>query len=64
MTARSGEASFGGLPEERILQQLEKLDERLRSVEKELAGLKVWGGILSVLLPSLLVVLLAQGVIR
>lgn len=61
MTAPVREASFGGLPEERILSELEKLDERLRCVERELSAVKVWTSLLSAVVPPLLLALLLRG---
>lgn len=55
-------------PEEYILKILEKLekdmerlDERLRCVEKELASLKVWYSVLSFIIPSVLLAVLLRG---
>ncbi len=42
----------------KIDRRLEKLEERLSGVEKDVASLRVWGGILSFLLPSLFLALL------
>lgn len=64
-------ASGGGQnpsPEEYILRTLEKLErnvekleERLRCVEKELASLKVWYGVISFVVPSILLAVLLRG---
>lgn len=43
---------------EKIDRRLEKLEERLLTVEKEVSSLRVWGSILSFLVPSLLLALL------
>ncbi|MCX7949735.1 MAG: hypothetical protein N2509_06440 [Treponemataceae bacterium] len=43
---------------DRIDRRLEKLEERLLAVEKEVSSLRVWGSILSFLLPSLFLALL------
>ncbi|MCD6155479.1 MAG: hypothetical protein J7J32_00285 [Candidatus Atribacteria bacterium] len=51
-----------------ILKSIDKLDrrfaqyeKRILSLEKEIAALKVWGSILSFLIPSLLLSLLLRG---
>ncbi|MDK2897076.1 MAG: hypothetical protein PWP04_1196 [Candidatus Atribacteria bacterium] len=41
--------------------RIEKFDERIQSLEKEISALKVWGSILSFLIPSLLLSLLLKG---
>lgn len=61
MTAPLREGGFGSLPDEVILGKLEKLDERLRCVEKELASLKVWYSVLSFIIPSVLLALILRG---
>ena len=61
MTAQGREGGFGSLPDEVILAKLEKLDERLRCVEKELASLKVWYSILSFVIPSVLLAVILRG---
>ena len=43
---------------DKIDKRLEKMEERLLAVEKEVSALRVWGSILSFLLPSLLLSLL------
>lgn len=45
--------SYMGKSLEKIDKHLERLEERLLAVEKEVSSLRVWGGILSFLLPSL-----------
>lgn len=65
--AKKGEASAS--PETYvILKSIDKLDrrftqyeKRILSLEKEIAALKVWGSILSFLIPSLLLSLLLRG---
>ncbi len=42
----------------KIDRRLEKLEERLTGMERDVASLRVWGSILSFLLPSLLLALL------
>jgi len=61
MTAQGREGGFGSLPDEVILAKLEKLDERLRCVEKELASLKVWYSVLSFIIPSVLLAVILRG---
>jgi hypothetical protein len=61
MTAPLREGGFGSLPDEVILDKLEKLDERLRCVEKELASLKVWYSVLSFIIPSVLLAVILRG---
>jgi len=65
MTAQGREGGFGSLPDEVILakleKKLEKLDERLRCVEKELASLKVWYSVLSFIIPSVLLAVILRG---
>lgn len=43
---------------DKIERRLEKLEERMIGVEKEVSSLRVWGSILSFLLPSLFLALL------
>ncbi|NSW77342.1 MAG: hypothetical protein HPY68_11330 [Candidatus Atribacteria bacterium] len=50
--------SFVNKSLDRIDRRLEKLEERLLTVEKEVSSLRVWGSILSFLLPSLFLSLL------
>ena len=65
--AKKGEASAS--PEVYvILKSIDKLDrrfaqyeKRILALEKEIAALKVWGSILSFLIPSLLLSLLLRG---
>jgi hypothetical protein len=40
--------------------RLEKFDDRLSSLEREISALRVWGSILSFLIPSLLLSLLVH----
>ncbi len=40
--------------------RLEKFDDRLGSLEREISALRVWGSILSFLIPSLLLSLLVH----
>ena len=61
MTAQGREGGYGSLPDEVILTKLEKLDERLRCVEKELASLKVWYSVLSFIIPSVLLAVILRG---
>jgi len=42
----------------KIDRRLEKLEERLGAVEKEVSSLRVWGSMLSFLIPSLFLALL------
>jgi len=44
----------------KIDRRLEKFDDRLSSLEREISALKVWGSILSFLIPSLLLSLLVH----
>ena len=50
--------NYMGKSLDKIDKRLEKMEERLLSVEKEVSALRVWGSILSFLLPSLLLSLL------
>ena len=61
MTAQGREGGFGSLPDEVILAKLEKLDERLRCVEREIASLKVWYSVLSFIIPSVLLAVILRG---
>jgi hypothetical protein len=61
MTAPLREGGFGSLPNEVILDKLEKLDERLRCVEREIASLRVWYSVLSFIIPSVLLALILRG---
>lgn len=70
MTAPASLPPGGGFssPEEYILKLLERLekkveclDERLRCVEKELSSVKVWAGVLSVVVPAVVVAVLTRG---
>ncbi len=44
----------------KIDRRLEKFDDRLSSLEREISALRVWGSILSFLIPSLLLSLLVH----
>jgi len=44
----------------KIDRRLEKFDDRLGSLEREISALRVWGSILSFLIPSLLLSLLVH----
>lgn len=46
---------------EKLEKNTEKLEERLRCVEKELASLKVWYGVLSFIIPSVLLAIILRG---
>lgn len=50
--------TYMGKSLDKIDKRLEKMEERLLAVEKEVSALRVWGSILSFLLPSLLLSLL------
>ncbi|MBC7218423.1 MAG: hypothetical protein H5U36_09925 [Candidatus Caldatribacterium sp.] len=67
-TPNAGGGGANPSPEEYILKILEKLEkdfekleERLRCVEKELASLKVWYGVISFIVPSILLAVLLRG---
>ena len=47
---------------DKLERTLERSDDRLRLVERELAALKVWGSILSMLIPALLIAFLTRSV--
>ena len=66
-SSRKGEAEplpFYDKSVERALnkldRRLEKFDDKLSSLEREISALKVWGSILSFLIPSLLLSLLVH----
>ena len=40
---------------------MEKMDERLWAVERELASLKVWYSVLSFIIPSVLLAVILRG---
>ncbi len=47
---------------DKLERTLERTDDRMRTLEREIAALKVWGSILSILIPALLLVFLTRGV--
>lgn len=46
---------------ERLEKRVECLDDRLRCVEKELSSVKVWAGVLSVVVPAIVAAVLTRG---
>jgi len=46
---------------ERMEKNMEKMDERLWAVERELASLKVWYSVLSFIIPSVLLAVILRG---
>ncbi|HSV31609.1 MAG TPA: hypothetical protein VLH40_06265 [Atribacteraceae bacterium] len=49
---------------DKLERTLERADERLRAVEREITALKVWGSFLSILVPALLLALLTRSLPR
>ncbi len=46
---------------EKLEKNLERLEERMGGVEKEIASLRVWYGVIAFIIPSLLLAVILRG---